>query len=169
MNVDSSSILLRSSDFYQQHGIEMWTQKEVRGKGHKLSVMSSNLFEQKLSLVFVKKCVFFILQVVSVNPADKTVRLGDGTVQHYDQLLISTGCRLESSQSCSSSLLETVGDRNIDFPSGVTFLIVFAERGRSAVLGGTCREWTCCRILKTPKRFTAPVLGERLSSSEPPS
>ncbi|XP_034461241.1 apoptosis inducing factor mitochondria associated 4 isoform X2 [Hippoglossus hippoglossus] len=59
MNVDSSSILLRSSDFYQQHGIEMWTQKEV----------------------------------VSVNPADKAVKLGDGTVQHYDQLLISTGCR----------------------------------------------------------------------------
>ena len=30
MNVDSSSILLRPSDFYQQYGIEVWTQKEVR-------------------------------------------------------------------------------------------------------------------------------------------
>ncbi|XP_062242138.1 apoptosis inducing factor mitochondria associated 4 [Platichthys flesus] len=59
MNVDSSSLLLRSSDFYEEHGIEMWTQKEV----------------------------------VSVNPGDKAVKLGDGTVQHYDQLLISTGCR----------------------------------------------------------------------------
>ncbi|GLD57277.1 apoptosis-inducing factor 3-like protein [Lates japonicus] len=29
MNLDSSSILLRSSDFYQQYGIEVWTQKEV--------------------------------------------------------------------------------------------------------------------------------------------
>ncbi|KAF1393990.1 hypothetical protein PFLUV_G00021860 [Perca fluviatilis] len=59
MNLDSSSILLRPSDFYQQYGIEVWTQKEV----------------------------------VSVNPADKVVKLGDGTLQHYDQLLISTGCR----------------------------------------------------------------------------
>ncbi|XP_019944120.2 apoptosis inducing factor mitochondria associated 4 [Paralichthys olivaceus] len=59
MNLDSSSILLRSNDFYQQHGIEMWTKKEV----------------------------------VSVNPLGKEVKLGDGTVQHYDQLLISTGCR----------------------------------------------------------------------------
>ncbi|XP_029302735.1 apoptosis inducing factor mitochondria associated 4 isoform X1 [Cottoperca gobio] len=59
MNVDSSDILLRSSDFYQQYGIEVWTQKEV----------------------------------VSVNPADKAVKLSDGTLQHYDQLLISTGSR----------------------------------------------------------------------------
>ncbi|XP_032361762.1 apoptosis inducing factor mitochondria associated 4 [Etheostoma spectabile] len=59
MDLDSSSILLRPSDFYQQYGIEVWTQKEV----------------------------------VSVNPADKVVKLGDGTLQHYDQLLISTGCR----------------------------------------------------------------------------
>ncbi|XP_042342326.1 apoptosis inducing factor mitochondria associated 4 [Plectropomus leopardus] len=59
LNVDSSSILLRSGDFYQQYGIEVWTQKEV----------------------------------VSVNPADKAVKLSDGTLQHYDQLLISTGCR----------------------------------------------------------------------------
>lgn len=69
LNLDSSSILLRSADFYQQYGIEVWTQKEV----------------------------------VSVNPADKAVKLNDGTLQYYDQLLISTGCRLESS-SCSSSV-----------------------------------------------------------------
>ncbi|XP_039986021.1 apoptosis inducing factor mitochondria associated 4 [Xiphias gladius] len=61
MNVESSSILLRPSDFYQQYGIEVWTQKEV----------------------------------VSVNPADKTVKLSDGILQHYDQLLISTGCRAQ--------------------------------------------------------------------------
>ncbi|XP_053176639.1 apoptosis inducing factor mitochondria associated 4 [Scomber japonicus] len=59
MNVDSSSILLRSSDFLQQHGIEVWTQKEV----------------------------------VSVNVPEKTVKMSDGSQQHYDQLLISTGCR----------------------------------------------------------------------------
>ncbi|XP_051254775.1 apoptosis inducing factor mitochondria associated 4 isoform X2 [Dicentrarchus labrax] len=59
MNLDSSSILLRPSDFYQQYGIEVWTQKEV----------------------------------VSVNPADKSVKLSNGTLQQYDQLLISTGCR----------------------------------------------------------------------------
>ncbi|KAF3847779.1 hypothetical protein F7725_020807 [Dissostichus mawsoni] len=59
MNVDSSSILLRPSDFYQQYGIEVWTQKEA----------------------------------MSVDTADKAVKLSDGTLQHYDQLLISTGCR----------------------------------------------------------------------------
>uniref|UniRef100_A0A3Q3LJQ8 Apoptosis inducing factor mitochondria associated 4 n=1 Tax=Mastacembelus armatus TaxID=205130 RepID=A0A3Q3LJQ8_9TELE len=59
MNLDVSSILLRSGDFYQQYGIEVWTQKEV----------------------------------VSVNPADKTVKLSDGALQHYDQLLVSTGSR----------------------------------------------------------------------------
>ncbi|XP_044210846.1 apoptosis inducing factor mitochondria associated 4 [Thunnus albacares] len=59
MNVDRSSILLRTSDFLQQYGIEVWTQKEV----------------------------------VSVNPPEKTVKMSDGTLQHYDQLLISTGCR----------------------------------------------------------------------------
>ncbi|XP_067364460.1 apoptosis inducing factor mitochondria associated 4 isoform X2 [Channa argus] len=59
MNLDSSSILLRPTDFYQQFGIEVWTQKEV----------------------------------VSVNPAEKEVKLSGGTSQHYDQLLVSTGCR----------------------------------------------------------------------------
>ncbi|KAK5904644.1 hypothetical protein CesoFtcFv8_006184 [Champsocephalus esox] len=59
MNVDSSSILLRPSDFYQQYGIEVWTQKEA----------------------------------VSVDTADKAVKLSDGALQQYDQLLISTGCR----------------------------------------------------------------------------
>uniref|UniRef100_A0A3Q3X156 Rieske domain-containing protein n=1 Tax=Mola mola TaxID=94237 RepID=A0A3Q3X156_MOLML len=52
-----SSILLRSADFYQQYGIEVWTQKEV----------------------------------VLVNTVDKAVKLNDGTLQRYDQLLISTG------------------------------------------------------------------------------
>ncbi|XP_068440484.1 apoptosis inducing factor mitochondria associated 4 [Clinocottus analis] len=59
LDLDSSLILLRPSDFYQQHGVEVWTEKEV----------------------------------VSVNPADKAVKLSDGSLQRYDQLLISTGCR----------------------------------------------------------------------------
>uniref|UniRef100_A0A8C2XAW1 Apoptosis inducing factor mitochondria associated 4 n=1 Tax=Cyclopterus lumpus TaxID=8103 RepID=A0A8C2XAW1_CYCLU len=58
LDLDSSHILLRTSDFYQQHGVEVWTQKEV----------------------------------VSVNPADKAVKLSDGSLQRYDQLLIATGC-----------------------------------------------------------------------------
>ncbi|XP_041667377.1 apoptosis inducing factor mitochondria associated 4 [Cheilinus undulatus] len=73
MNVDSGSILLRSSDFYQQYGIEVLTQKEV----------------------------------VSVNPANKTVKLSDSTLQHYDQLLISTGCRARP-LSCPGSELKGV-------------------------------------------------------------
>lgn len=59
MDVDSSNILLRSYDFFQEFGIEVWTQKEV----------------------------------VTVNTADKVVKLSDGSLQSYDQLLISTGCR----------------------------------------------------------------------------
>ncbi|XP_037533407.1 apoptosis inducing factor mitochondria associated 4 [Nematolebias whitei] len=59
MNVESGSILLRSSDFYQQHGIEIRTGKEV----------------------------------MSVHPADKLVMMNDGTSEHYDQLLIASGCR----------------------------------------------------------------------------
>lgn len=59
MNVDSSSILLRSKDFYQEFGIDVWTQKEV----------------------------------VSVNSTEKFVKMSDGTLQHYDQLLLATGCR----------------------------------------------------------------------------
>ncbi|CAJ1065555.1 apoptosis-inducing factor 3-like [Xyrichtys novacula] len=73
MNVSSDSILLRSSDFYHQHGIQVWTQKEV----------------------------------VSLNPAKKEVKLTDGTLQRYDQLLISTGCRARP-LSCPGSDLEGV-------------------------------------------------------------
>lgn len=73
LNVDSSSILLRTSDFYQQYGIDVLTQKEV----------------------------------VSVNPADKVVKMSDGVSQHYDQLLISTGCRARP-LSCPGSDLKGV-------------------------------------------------------------
>ncbi|KAK7882098.1 hypothetical protein WMY93_028272 [Mugilogobius chulae] len=59
MNIDSSNILLRSCDFFQEFGIDLWTQKEV----------------------------------VSVNTVDKLVKLCDGSLQHYDQLLVATGCR----------------------------------------------------------------------------
>nr|XP_046244886.1 apoptosis inducing factor mitochondria associated 4 [Scatophagus argus]XP_046244887.1 apoptosis inducing factor mitochondria associated 4 [Scatophagus argus]XP_046244888.1 apoptosis inducing factor mitochondria associated 4 [Scatophagus argus]XP_046244889.1 apoptosis inducing factor mitochondria associated 4 [Scatophagus argus] len=59
MNLDSSSVLLRSDEFYQQYGIEVWTRKEA----------------------------------VSLNTTDKAVTFNDGTLQRYDQLLVSTGCR----------------------------------------------------------------------------
>ncbi|XP_026197038.1 apoptosis inducing factor mitochondria associated 4 [Anabas testudineus] len=73
MNLDSSSVLLRSADFYKQHGIEVWTQKEV----------------------------------LSINPGDKVVQLSDATSLHYDQLLISTGCRARP-LSCAGSDLKGV-------------------------------------------------------------
>lgn len=38
MNVESSSILLRQHDFYQQHGIEMWMGKEVRARTNQLQM-----------------------------------------------------------------------------------------------------------------------------------
>ncbi|XP_054456346.1 apoptosis inducing factor mitochondria associated 4 [Anoplopoma fimbria] len=70
LDLDSSSILLRPSDFYQQYGVEVWTQKEA----------------------------------VSVNPVDKVVKLSDGSLQRYDQLLISTGCRARPLQCPGSDL-----------------------------------------------------------------
>ncbi|XP_061775167.1 apoptosis inducing factor mitochondria associated 4 [Nerophis ophidion] len=59
LNVDSSQIVLRSSDFFQQHGIEVRTQQEA----------------------------------LTLNTSDKAVMMKDGTLLHYDQVLIATGCR----------------------------------------------------------------------------
>lgn len=73
MNLDCNDVLLRQIEFFQQHDIELWMQKEA----------------------------------VSVDTKEKTVRFNDGTVQHYDQLLISTGCRARP-LSCPGSHLEGV-------------------------------------------------------------
>lgn len=89
MNVDSSSILLRPSEFFQQYGIDVWTQKEVRSQKDYLSC----IYKDWCSLWSCEE-ICFVLQVVSVNTDDKKVKLSDGTLQNYDQLLISTGCRL---------------------------------------------------------------------------
>ncbi|XP_061072893.1 apoptosis inducing factor mitochondria associated 4 [Conger conger] len=59
LNVDWNSILLRQREFFQQHDIEVWTQKQVE----------------------------------SVDTKQGSVTLSDGSVLHYDQLLIATGCR----------------------------------------------------------------------------
>uniref|UniRef100_G3QB16 Apoptosis inducing factor mitochondria associated 5 n=1 Tax=Gasterosteus aculeatus aculeatus TaxID=481459 RepID=G3QB16_GASAC len=59
MNVENDSILLRRSEFFYQHDIEVWLRKEA----------------------------------VSVDTDMKTVAFEDGSVQSYDHLLISTGCR----------------------------------------------------------------------------
>ncbi|XP_055736894.1 apoptosis inducing factor mitochondria associated 4 isoform X1 [Salvelinus fontinalis] len=73
MHLESASLLLRPTDFFQQHDIELWMEKEV----------------------------------VSVNPVEKTVKLNDGSLHYYDQLLISTGCRARP-LSCPGSELEGV-------------------------------------------------------------
>ncbi|XP_054650213.1 apoptosis inducing factor mitochondria associated 4 [Dunckerocampus dactyliophorus] len=73
LNVDSSSIILRSSDFFQQYGIEVRTQQEA----------------------------------VTLNTRDKTVKMKDGALLHYDQVLISTGCRARP-LSCPGSDLKGV-------------------------------------------------------------
>ncbi|XP_014018194.1 apoptosis inducing factor mitochondria associated 4 isoform X2 [Salmo salar] len=46
-------------------------------------------------------------KAVSVNPVEKTVKLNDGSLHYYDQLLISTGCRARP-LSCPGSELEGV-------------------------------------------------------------
>uniref|UniRef100_A0AAQ4PFR5 Apoptosis inducing factor mitochondria associated 4 n=1 Tax=Gasterosteus aculeatus aculeatus TaxID=481459 RepID=A0AAQ4PFR5_GASAC len=83
LDLDSSSILLRPSDFYQQHGVEVWTRKEV----------------------------------VSVDPAEKSVKLSDGSLQRYDQLLISTGCRSASAfgPSSFSTNKRMLEEKNVKF------------------------------------------------------
>lgn len=47
-----------------------------------------------------------VLQVVSVNSTEKFVKMSDGTLQHYDQLLLATGCRLEPSHLYIAQVLE---------------------------------------------------------------
>uniref|UniRef100_A0AAR2LQU1 Rieske domain-containing protein n=1 Tax=Pygocentrus nattereri TaxID=42514 RepID=A0AAR2LQU1_PYGNA len=75
MNIEVEKILLRPSDFLQQHGIEVLKEKEV----------------------------------VSVNTEAKTVAFNDGTSQHYDQLLISTGARsVPFIVSCPGAEMENV-------------------------------------------------------------
>uniref|UniRef100_A0A8C7YIS9 Apoptosis inducing factor mitochondria associated 4 n=1 Tax=Oryzias sinensis TaxID=183150 RepID=A0A8C7YIS9_9TELE len=105
MNVESSSILLRPAEFYQQYGIEVWTNKEV----------------------------------VSVNPGDKLVKMNDGALQHYDQLLISTGCRARP-LSCPGSdlkgvhLLQSYDDmleeRNVKFYMNSKVTEIRGENGK---------------------------------------
>lgn len=73
MNLDSNDVLLRQINFFQQHDIELWMQKEA----------------------------------LSVDTKEKIVKFNDGTVQHYDQLLISTGCRARP-LSCPGAHLEGV-------------------------------------------------------------
>lgn len=113
MNVESSSLLLRPAEFYQQYGIEVWTNKEVRCKASPLNVFVSN------------KTVWAGLQVVSVNPGNKVVQMNDGALQHYDQLLISTGCRWGSSPA--ASLLIPFTDKHFDvqsFPTNVIYIFI---------------------------------------------
>ncbi|XP_056329563.1 apoptosis inducing factor mitochondria associated 4 [Danio aesculapii] len=73
MNIEIEKVLLRQSDFLQQHGIEVWTKKEVK----------------------------------SVDTDAKTVTFQDGTIQNYDQLLISTGGRARPLQ-CPGAELENI-------------------------------------------------------------
>uniref|UniRef100_A0A7N6B8Z1 Apoptosis inducing factor mitochondria associated 4 n=1 Tax=Anabas testudineus TaxID=64144 RepID=A0A7N6B8Z1_ANATE len=101
MNLDSSSVLLRSADFYKQHGIEVWTQKEVS--------------------------------------SDKVVQLSDATSLHYDQLLISTGCRARP-LSCAGSDLKGVNllqsyedmleEQNVKFYMNERVTEIRGENGR---------------------------------------
>uniref|UniRef100_A0A672RI15 Apoptosis-inducing factor 3-like n=1 Tax=Sinocyclocheilus grahami TaxID=75366 RepID=A0A672RI15_SINGR len=73
MNIEIEKVLLRQNDFLQEHGIDVWTKKEVK----------------------------------SVDTEAKTLTFSDGTNQHYDQLLISTGGRARPLQ-CPGAELENV-------------------------------------------------------------
>ncbi|MEQ2207440.1 hypothetical protein XENOCAPTIV_012472, partial [Xenoophorus captivus] len=54
--------------------------------------------------------MFSVLQVVSVNPAKKFVKMSDGTSERYDQLLLSTGCRCPGSDLKGVYLLQSYED-----------------------------------------------------------
>uniref|UniRef100_A0A8C1TPA7 Rieske domain-containing protein n=1 Tax=Cyprinus carpio TaxID=7962 RepID=A0A8C1TPA7_CYPCA len=73
MNIEIEKVLLRQNDFLQEHGIDVWTKKEVK----------------------------------SVDTEAKTLTFSDGTNQHYDQLLISTGGRARPLQ-CPGAELKNV-------------------------------------------------------------
>ncbi|XP_030237826.1 apoptosis inducing factor mitochondria associated 4 [Gadus morhua] len=64
--------------------------KALNSESSQILLRSEDFFKQYGIEVWTQK------EVVSVEPVDKVVRLSDGTVQPYDQLLISTGCRARS-------------------------------------------------------------------------
>jgi len=92
MNIEIEKVLLRQSDFLQHHGIEVWTKKEV-GFFLFLFIFRS-LSWNHMHCIYLWILTRIVPQKVkSVDTEAKTLTFKDGTVQHYDQLLISTGGR----------------------------------------------------------------------------
>lgn len=110
MNVENDSLLLRRMEFFHQYDIEVWLRKGVSPFSLPLVAHSTSwdfgcLLNTKFSLESTfssgsthnAECHFELkglcLQAMHVDTDKKTVMFDDGTVQSYDQLLISTGCR----------------------------------------------------------------------------
>ncbi|KAG7221044.1 hypothetical protein INR49_017712 [Caranx melampygus] len=74
MNLDSSSILLHSSDFYQQYGIEVWTQREM-------------LEEQTVKFYMNDR----IIEIKGKNGKVEEVVLDSGTVLEADVVIVGIG------------------------------------------------------------------------------
>lgn len=91
MNIEIEKVLLRQNDFLQEHGIDVWTKKEV----------SFFYFPRIVSgITYIVSHTLTIIcssKVKSVDAEAKILTFNDGTSQHYDQLLISTGGRLDHS------------------------------------------------------------------------
>uniref|UniRef100_A0A673K824 Apoptosis-inducing factor 3-like n=1 Tax=Sinocyclocheilus rhinocerous TaxID=307959 RepID=A0A673K824_9TELE len=98
MNIEIEKVLLRQNDFLQEHGIDVWTKKEVK----------------------------------SVDTEAKTLTFSDGTNQHYDQLLISTGGRTRPLQ-CPGAELENVKlleKKNVKFYTSNGVAEIRGENGK---------------------------------------
>lgn len=104
MNVESDSLLLRRMEFFHQYDIEVWLRKGVSPfslplVAHGTSWDFGCLLESTFSSGSTRsaECHFepkgLCLQALHVDTDKKTVTFDDGTVQSYDQLFISTGCR----------------------------------------------------------------------------
>lgn len=140
MNVESSSIQLRPAEFYQQYGIEVWTNKEVR-----------STFE-----VFV---------------SDKVVCSGCGLRRRWCRWTLQTRwwrwvmalCSITTSCSSQQAAGKTPHLEPLWWLPPLTviwvklwmFSLLLTERGRSVVQARTWRASICCRVMTTPKRFTA--------------
>uniref|UniRef100_A0A8C1YRF2 Rieske domain-containing protein n=1 Tax=Cyprinus carpio TaxID=7962 RepID=A0A8C1YRF2_CYPCA len=98
MNIEIEKVLLRQNDFLQEHGIDVWTKKEVK----------------------------------SVDTEAKTLTFSDGTNQHYDQLLISTGGRARPLQCPGAELknVKLLEKKNVKFYTSNGVAEIRGENGK---------------------------------------
>lgn len=125
MNVQSDSLLLRRMEFFHQYDIEVWLRKEVSLSSLScvitaIAIKRWSFFHFKVRINLELKGLSF--QALSVDTDMRTVTFDDGTVQTYDQLLISTGCRCRNRHTAEVFFLSSK-----PFLTFVTLISIFCN------------------------------------------